>query len=62
MNLEGNNNKQKINIQYPIVSSLMFRNILKKSIPSSLLKILELINITLFHYINNEKKIQKISN
>lgn len=45
MNLEGNNNKQKINIQYPIVSSLMFRNILKKSIPSSLLKILELINI-----------------
>ena len=56
MNLEGNNNKQKINIQYPIVSSLMFRNILKKSIPSSLLKILELINITLFHYINNEKK------
>ena len=59
MNETQTNNNPKIKLQYPITSSLVFKHILKKKIPDSLLKIIELINISLLKYINHEKNNQK---
>ena len=49
------NNKNKIRVSFPISLCLLFKHMQNKKIPESILRIIELINISLFKYVNHDK-------
>ena len=53
------NNKAKFKLPLPVSLGLLFKHMQNKKIPESVLKIIELINISIFKYINESKNNQK---
>ena len=53
------NNKAKFKLPLPISLGLLFKHMQNRKIPESILKIIELINISLFKYINQSKNNKK---
>ena len=53
------NDKAKFKLPLPISLGLLFKHMENKKIPESILKIIELINISLFKYINQSKNNKK---
>ena len=52
-------NKSKIRLSIPISLGLLFKHMQNKKIPESILKTIELINFSLFKFINQEKNNRK---
>ena len=53
------NNKAKFKLPLPISLGLLFKHMQNRKIPESILKIIELINISLFKFINQSKNNKK---
>ena len=53
------NNKAKFKLPLPISLGLLFKHMQNRKIPESILKIIELINISLFKFINQNKNNKK---